>query len=328
MAAARTLRTPLFLLSGAVAFALAGWWQYEAAVPSFPVVDDPGTVSMVIYGPARDVVITLTVTDRSHLRVDALVTFDLKEPARPAIPPSLCVPAVVDYVADRPTHASTEICLKPPSGGWTTSRGLLSVLLEVPDPLVVRSGPSTVVRMPGLSPTWFGTDREYDVVYEGAFDRTDQTAENQLKPEAFSPDYRGPGLRWERQLTANTPGVLPGPYGTFTDVPAERAASRSLFWAGLLGGAALSVLAWAGDLLLVGAAERRRERERRAETEARLQEIADLTAARVLAVLDERLPAITHMPPDGRDTGGVRPRSTSQLMRWRVWLRRLARWPR
>ncbi|MGP3921256.1 hypothetical protein [Nonomuraea sp. 10N515B] len=43
MVAARTSRTPLFLISGAVALAVAGWWQYEAALPSFPVVGEPGT---------------------------------------------------------------------------------------------------------------------------------------------------------------------------------------------------------------------------------------------------------------------------------------------
>ncbi|MEV4161794.1 hypothetical protein [Nonomuraea dietziae] len=306
----RTSRTPLFLISGAVALASAGWWQYEAAVPSFPVVGEPGTVSMVIYGPARDVAITLLVTDRARLRVDVLATFDLDEPARPAIPPSRCVQMVVHHLTSGPAVSkASEICLPPPPAGLSTTRGLGSVLMDVTEPLVVRSGSSTVVRMPRLSPTWFGTDREYEVVYEGAFDRTDQAAEDQLKPEAFSPDYRGPGLRWVRQQQlANTPGPEPGPYGTFTDVPAEKAASRSLFWAGLLGGAALSVLAWAGDLVLAGRSERRRERERRAEAEAHRREIADLVAERVLAALDERQVAA----PDRGDT----------------WLRRLARWAR
>ncbi|MEU1729201.1 hypothetical protein [Nonomuraea sp. NPDC005692] len=143
--------------------------------------------------------------------------------------------------------------------------------------------------MPRLSPTWFGTDWDYAVVYEGSFDRTGQDAEDQLKPEAVSPDYGGPGLRWTREhLRANTQYPDPGPYGTFTDVPAEKAASRSLFWAGLLGGAALSVLAWAGDVALARRTERRREQERRAEEEAHRREIADLAAQRVLAALAER----------------------------------------
>ncbi|MEU8382157.1 hypothetical protein [Streptosporangium sp. NPDC048865] len=303
----RTSRTPLFLISGAVAFALTGWWQYEAAVPSFPVVGQPGTVSMVVYGPARDVEITLSVADEARLRVDVLATFDLEEPARPAIPPSRCVRMVVHYLIGGPVPSKTgQICLQPPPAGLSTTRGLGSALLEVPEPMVARSGSSTVVRMPGLSPTWFGTDREYEVVYEGAFARTDQAAEDQLKPEAFSPDYRGPGLRWVRQgQLANTPGFEPGPYGTFTDVPAEKAASRSLFWAGLLGGTALSVLVWAGELMLSGRSERRRERERRAEDEAHRREIADLAAERVLAALDRRLR--TPAPRDG-------------------WLHRLARW--
>ncbi|MBB5803126.1 hypothetical protein F4560_002894 [Saccharothrix ecbatanensis] len=307
MVAARTSRAPLFLISGAVALALAAWWRYDAALPSFPVVGEPGTVSMVIYGPARDVDITLLVTDKGHLRIDVLATFDLDEPARPAIPPSRCVQMVVQYSTSSPVPSQTsEICLPQPAAGLSTTRGLGSVLMEVTEPLVVRSGSSTVVRMPRLSPTWFGTDREYEVVYEGAFDRNDQASEDQLKQEAFSPDYRGPGLRWVReQQVANTPGPEPGPYGTFTDVPTEKAASRLLFWAGLLGGGALSLLAWAGDLTLAGRAERRREREHQAEDEAHRREIADLAAQRVLAGLDERLQAAAQ-----RDS----------------WLRRLARW--
>ena len=142
---------------------------------------------------------------------------------------------------------------------------MLSAVFKPIEPLVAKSGSTTVVRMPELTATWFGTDREYDVAYEVTFARTDPAAQNGLKPEAVSPDYRGPGLRWTRRQVANTPGIPEAaPYGTFTDVAAEKAANRSLFWAGLLGGAALSVLAWAGDLVLVGAAERWRESERRA----------------------------------------------------------------
>lgn len=283
-------RTPLFLVSGAVALALAGWWQYEAAVPSFPVVAEPGSVGLVIFGPAHDVEITIRVSDDVGLAVDVLATFDLEEPARPAIPASRCVPMHVSYAADRPPPPQkTTICLDAPTPGATKIRGLGSAVITLTDPLVARSGSSTVVRMPRLSPTWYGTDWDYDVVYEGAFKGTDQAAEAQLKPEAFSPDYRGPGLRWVREgLRANTPGSEPGPYGTFTDVPAEKAAGRSLFWAGLLGGAALSVLAWAGDLTLVRRAERRRERERWAAEETHRREIAELAAERVLTTLERR----------------------------------------
>ncbi|MER7367437.1 hypothetical protein [Nonomuraea wenchangensis] len=295
MVVARTFRTPLFLISGAVVLALAGWWQYQAAIPSFPVVAEPGTVGLIIFGPAHDVEITLRVSDGSSLAVEVLATFDPDEPARPAIPASRCVPMRVYHSVDRPSPPrETELCPPAPSAGRYRAAGGAS--FTVADPMVARSGSSTVVRMPRVSPTWFGTDWDYKVVYEGSFDRTGQDAEDQLKPEAVSPDYGGPGLRWVReQLRAPTQNPEPGPYGTFTDVPAEKAASRSLFWAGLLGGAALSVLAWAGDLGLARRAERRREQERRAEEEAHRREIADLAAQRVLAALAER----ENEPPGG-----------------------------
>ncbi|MFD8562348.1 hypothetical protein ACWDOR_16305 [Streptosporangium canum] len=309
MAAARTTRTPLFLLSGAVVLTLAGWWQYEAAVPSFPVVGDTSAVSLLVRGPARDVEVKLTATDDLGLAVEVLATVDQNKPGE-------CVSADVHFYTDGPLLSrTTRLCPSPPG-----TRGVLSAVFKPIEPLVAKSGSTTVVRMPELTATWFGTDREYDVAYEVTFARTDPAAQNGLKPEAVSPDYRGPGLRWMRRQVANTPGIPEAaPYGTFTDVAAEKAANRSLFWAGLLGGAALSVLAWAGDLVLVGAAERRRESERRAEAEAERREIAELAAARVLAALEERLPAAP-----GRDVVATRRRPAGRVAGWRGWLRSLA----
>jgi hypothetical protein len=313
MAAARTVRTPLFLLSGSVLLMLAGWWQYEAAVPSFPVVGDTSTVSLLIRGPARDVDVKLIATDPPGLAVEVLATVD-------RIKPGECVLADVHFYTDGPLRSTTTRLCPPPPG----TRGVLAAVFKPVKPLVAKSGSTTVVRMPEVTATWFGTDREYDVAYEVTFARTDRAAQNGLKPEAVSPDYRGPGLRWARRQVANTPGIPEAaPYGTFTDVAAEKAANRSLFWAGLLGGAALSVLAWAGDLALAGAAERRRESERRAEAEAERREIAELAAARVLAALEERLPAA----PD-RDAVATRRRPAGRVAGWRGWLRRLARRPR
>ncbi|UBU08994.1 hypothetical protein [Nonomuraea gerenzanensis] len=317
----RTTRTPLFLLSGAVVLALAGWWQYEAAVPSFPVVGGPSTVSLLIRGPAQDVDVKLTATDAPGLLVEVLATFDLGKKSSPAIPESGCVQAEVHLLTDRPPPpVVTQICPSPPPPGTTRTRGLMEASFKVADPMVARSGSTTLVSMPEVSATWYGLDHEYDVDYEVAFAHRGQADENGLKPEAVSPEYRGPGLRWTRKQAANNPGFPdPGPYGTFTDVAAEKAANRSLFWAGLLGGAALTVLAWAGDLVLARTAERRRERERRAEAEAERREIAELAAARVLAVLDERLPAAT-----SEDAAATRRRPAGRVASsWRSWLRRL-----
>jgi hypothetical protein len=320
MAAARTTRTPLFLLSGAIVLTLAGWWQYEAAVPLFPVVGGPATVSLLIRGPAEDVDVKLTATDEPGLLVEVLATFDLKKKSSPPIPKSGCVQAEVHLLTDRPPPpVITQICLSSPPPSTTRARGLMTASFKVADPMVARSGSTTLVSMPELSATWYGLDHEYDIAYEVAFAHRGQADENGLKPEAVSPEYRGPGLRWMRKQFANSSGFPgPGPYGTFTDVAAEKAANRSLFWAGLLGGAALSVLAWAGDLVLARAAERRRERERPAEAEAERREIAELAAARVLAVLDERL-----RTANSGDAVATRRRPAGRVASWRIWLRRL-----
>ncbi|NRQ32424.1 hypothetical protein HII36_11320 [Nonomuraea sp. NN258] len=52
-------------------------------------------------------------------------------------------------------------------------------------------------------------------------------------------------------------GYLAGPHARLISIPRKQAAEQALFWAGLLAGAAVSTLTWAGELLLENRRSRR-----------------------------------------------------------------------
>ncbi|MGV9383944.1 hypothetical protein ACWDRB_49570 [Nonomuraea sp. NPDC003707] len=52
-------------------------------------------------------------------------------------------------------------------------------------------------------------------------------------------------------------GYLAGPHARLISIPGKQAAEQALFWAGLLAGAAVSTLTWAGELLLENRRSRR-----------------------------------------------------------------------
>ncbi|WP_219505339.1 hypothetical protein [Nonomuraea ceibae] len=147
--------------------------------------------------------------------------------------------------------------------------------------LVVRAGSTVDVRLPGiilfgdrsapsgLSASWFVLEEDH-----GPF-----------KAESVSERYVGPGLVWSatRDGPSYTWSSLPTQHGTFTEIPAEKAAGRSTFWSGLWIGLATSLFAWACEALWAARMSRRESTET-----LNSAHVAALVAQQVTRALAER----------------------------------------
>ncbi|WP_346101384.1 hypothetical protein [Nonomuraea maheshkhaliensis] len=173
---------------------------------------------------------------------------------------------------------------------WAQPSALVVVEGELDEPLVVTTGSVTSVRLPAIEgPVQSEAPSSFSVAW------VVESPANDLKAEVVSPGYRGPGLRWpaadDDVVFALKHWYSDERFGTFTSVSAEKAANRSLFWAGLLAGAAVSVLAWAGELVLEGRRERGVEERRRQEREELIERVADVVTLRVVSALEGRAAA-------------------------------------
>ncbi|WP_344878364.1 hypothetical protein [Nonomuraea antimicrobica] len=231
-----------------------GYWglsRFNQAAPEFP---DPGIPGVITIGfseppPSVEININFNVEDNT-LSLNATMP-----------QPGSCIDAFVHLigsngqfldddnyvVANGDRLARMSFCDKQSPIFSETIRILYS------EPILETSGPVTSVNFPEMMLRDVGGT---DMTVKWAIDPN----RGGLKPEAVSEGYRGPGFRWEVRGTGGgssdvtaRPGVrILHPFssagGIFISVEVERAANRSLFYAGLLTGMAASFLVWALEM--------------------------------------------------------------------------------
>ncbi|MFI7451392.1 hypothetical protein ACIBQX_28115 [Nonomuraea sp. NPDC049714] len=148
--------------------------------------------------------------------------------------------------------------------------------------LAARAGSTVDVRLPGIF--LFG-DRSAPSGLSASWSVQAAADHGPFKAESVSERYTGPDLEWS--ATREAPGTtwrgLPAQYGTFTDIRAEKAASRSTFWSGLWIGLATSLFAWACEVLWAARMSRRESTET-----LNSAHVAALVAQQVTRALAER----------------------------------------
>ncbi|MEU1384974.1 MULTISPECIES: hypothetical protein [unclassified Nonomuraea] len=287
---------------------LLGTREYESAITTFPSVPDSGGVHLNLGTVPKNISIQFYMTeeDPSYFRME----FQAAVPAQPGSS-SLCTPTTI-YLKDLRTESldfsggtvkateTEEPSIETP--GATSFTTLLAgetcgtdrwfwITGKLRTPLFARNGPALSAHLPG-----FSVEGQRDAVAAISaswnVQLTDEDATD-IKPEVISADYKGPGLHW--RATAKPINLSPisaydstgtsavsSQYGNFTSMPAQKAAERSLYWAGLLTGAALSLLTWAGE-----AAWEVRTKHR-TEQAVSATEIAELVSVHVERLLDMR----------------------------------------
>ncbi|MFC4119902.1 hypothetical protein [Nonomuraea zeae] len=167
------------------------------------------------------------------------------------------------------------LCRRPPSLRTET----VHIRGRAREPLVISRGYTTVLAAPGVMYGYQGNTRhiETDISWELGRTPPDSVVEssteygrdksdplllawNHPSPETI-PEPE-PRLEWradpkEPEREPDPGGYVAGPHARLMSIPRRQAAERALFWAGLLAGAAVSTLAWTGELLLENRRSRR-----------------------------------------------------------------------
>ncbi|MCF6468513.1 hypothetical protein FAF44_08945 [Nonomuraea sp. MG754425] len=301
-------RLPVSLSLLALIMMLFGTREYENAITTFPSVPDSGGVHLNLGSVPKNIAITFYMTEEnpSYFRME----FQAEVPAQPGST-SPCTPTTI-YLHDlrtqtitlsggtaKVTETESPSVEKPGATSFTT---LLAgetcgtdrwfwITGTLRTPLFARNGPALSVHLPGFSVVG---QRDAVAAISASWNvhLTDEDVTN-IKPEVTSADYKGPGLYWraaakpinltpESAYDSTGTSAVSSQFGTFTSMPAQKAAERSLYWAGLLTGAALSLLTWAGEAAWEVRTKHRTERT------AGATEIAELVSARVERLLDIR----------------------------------------
>lgn len=311
----RPWRLALSLLLLALVLGLCGLWQYENAAPIFPRAATPGRIVINVpqnddweYEPT-DVEISLTDPSGVHLTVLIYSRIAAKSRFGSCVPigvrfSEMPISHLVDRLKDirqaadtntaawaRGLDVSEQMCF--PNGVGLV---VLDVVLE--EPLILTRGSVTDVRLPGIE---LVGGRDASTALAATWEVDMEGMPDDLKPEVVSDAYKGPGLIWAATGTPPNPwrskvwdaqphdypetryNKLDAQFGTFISISTEKAAARSIFWAGLWAGAAVSILAWAGEV----AWKVRARRRNRQQTDR--EQLAAEVAAQVLKALEERV---------------------------------------
>ncbi|KAB8197859.1 hypothetical protein FH608_004920 [Nonomuraea phyllanthi] len=137
-------------------------------------------------------------------------------------------------------------------------------------PLVASRGYTTVLAAPAViyadasqetSVSWDLGEIPLDSTVESSsrYGRTDDERRLAWRHPDVEPARPQPGakLEWRPAVPESGGGYGPAPHARLVSLPEKQAAERALFWAGLLAGAAVSMLTWAGELLLENRRSRR-----------------------------------------------------------------------
>ncbi|AQZ63290.1 hypothetical protein BKM31_19105 [[Actinomadura] parvosata subsp. kistnae] len=266
----------------ALATALLGFGEYQNAITTFPTVTEPGHVILDLGTVPKRVIFAVSIKeeDPSFFRLE--ITADVPEGSRnyrPCTPTTLRLvdlpmremyafnwkaeTTVNEYEVDVFTTLTT---LTRETCGPTRSIEITGFLRN---PIFARSGAALSAQLPGFTVVGQRDNvAAISAVWSISLEHDEAT---QIKPELVSTGYKGPGLLWRTSAKAVNVAPISAydnlgestvsyQYGTFTSMPAQKAAERSLYWAGLLTGAALSFLTWAGEAAWEVLAERRNQK--------------------------------------------------------------------
>ncbi|NJP98455.1 hypothetical protein HCN51_55085 [Nonomuraea sp. FMUSA5-5] len=277
----------ILVLFSAGALAMVAYGEYEDGNRPFPPFPDPGSIEIWPNDPRQAINVYLDFRPSIHTsNLDILVA---PVPENAGVCSGARVVVVNSYLRDVRSNGRSlwtetdqpyefELPCEPGHG--------FSLKVTLSETMLKTSGAITVVSLPQV----LVASLEAPASSASTILWTVQSAyPGDLKPETVSKTYEPPGLQW-RTLISEYDWRYDAPYGIFTSLSAEKAADRSTFWSGLMAGAAVSLLAWAGQLVVDRRQVRRQaqQRQREVSPEVLAGMVGDVVAGRVLASLEER----------------------------------------
>ncbi|WP_431933484.1 hypothetical protein [Nonomuraea jabiensis] len=177
---------------------------------------------------------------------------------------------------DRPRPATSEIDGKLCSSA-DSLLGPVRISGRAREPLVISRGYTTVLAAPSVMYvgaanadethiSWQLGRMPLDSVVESGTeygrDKSDPRLLAWFHPSPETVPKPTTGFAWvadpdEPARDSDQGGYLAGPHARLISIPGKQTAEQALFWAGLLAGAAVSTLTWAGELLLENRRSRR-----------------------------------------------------------------------
>ncbi|MET7335323.1 hypothetical protein [Nonomuraea sp. NPDC005650] len=178
---------------------------------------------------------------------------------------------------DRPRRATSVIDGKLCSSRADSRLGPVRISGRAREPLVISRGYTTVLAAPSVMYvgatnadethiSWRLGRMPLDSVVESGTeygrDKSDPRLLAWFHPSPETVPEPTTGFAWvadpdEPVRDSDRGGYLAGPHARLISIPGKQAAEQALFWAGLLAGAAVSTLTWAGELVLENRRSRR-----------------------------------------------------------------------